>query len=69
MTKQEIMALPEFTPVRIKESVDCFQDYKTGGKLVFQSQSDADEKEQTFGIMIHKGSCYEFPAKYYELIN
>lgn len=68
MTKEEIMALPVFTPVRIKKSVDCHQMFKDGGKLVFQKQWDCEEKEQTFGILVQKGACYDFPAKLYELL-
>lgn len=67
MTEKEIMALPKGTKIRVKQKIKtCHTDYKIGGVLTFQDNSDKLIKEFNFGIRVLFGVCYEFPASCYE---
>ena len=67
MTEKQIMSLPKGTSIKVKDKLNCHQDYKHGGILIFQEDSDKSEKEFNFGIKVLFGVCYMFPASAYEL--
>ena len=66
--KKHLLSLPQGTPVRIKDNVECAGAYHKGGELIFQNYPNSDDKEFEFGIMIRGGVCYQFKWFDYELL-
>jgi len=65
MTYSEIIQLPKYTQVRIKEGVDCHRVYKEGGILIFDDEIRPGIKvKDKSGI----GKCFQFKPEDYELL-
>ena len=64
----EIYKYPKGTKVRIKDSVQCHQQYYDGGTLIFQDRKDVDKGEYRVGIQVELGVCFDFHPDDYELI-
>jgi hypothetical protein len=67
MENLEILSLKRGTKIKVKKEIECHEDYKKGGTLVFQTSAEKDKDEFNFGIEVSFGVCYMFSAKEYEL--
>jgi len=63
-----IYKYPKGTKVRIKDNVQCHQQYHDGGTLIFQDRKYVDNGEFRVGIQVVCGVCFDFHPDYYELI-
>ena len=54
--------------VRIKDNVQCHQQYHDGGTLIFQDRKYVDKGEYRVGIQVEFGVCFDFHPDDYELI-
>jgi hypothetical protein len=64
----EIYKYPQGTKVRIKDNVQCHQQYHDGGTLIFQDRKYVDKGEYRVGIQVEFGACFDFHPDDYELI-
>lgn len=59
----EIYKYPKGTKVRIKDSVQCHQQYHDGGTLIFQDRKYVDKGEYRVGIQVEIRSLFRFSPR------